>query len=60
MLWRSFKSLVWGSHAGLPLASHLASSGFGLTQGPALGMDSSTGVSGKLTGFTMVWYPSFL
>ena len=46
---------LWGkSFEGLPLANHLASSGVGLTWGHALRMDSSTKVSGKLTGCTMV------
>ena len=40
VLWRSFKSLVWGRPSVLPLASHLASSclvpTFGLTQGPPM------------------------
>ena len=40
--------------------SHLALSGFGLTQGPAPRMVSSTWVSGKLTGSTVVWCPSLL
>ena len=31
MFWRSLKSLAWGSSSGLPLASHLALSGFALT-----------------------------
>ena len=53
------------SPSGLPLANHLASSGFGRTQGPPLSahllgrMDSSARVSGKLTGCAMVWRPSF-
>ena len=49
-----------GSLSWLPLANHLASSGFGLTLHPALTMDSSTRVSEKTTGSTMVWCPSFL
>ena len=55
-----------GGPFGLPLANHLALSGLeslsGLTQGPPLcahallaKMDSSAGVSGKLTGCTMGW-----
>ena len=59
MLWRGFKSLVWGSPSRLPLANHLALSGLeptSLTQGPPLHahllakMGSSTRVSGKLAG----------
>ena len=57
------------SPSGLPLVNHLASSGleltFGLTQGPPLcskhlltRMDSTTGVSGELTGCAVVWCPS--
>ena len=60
--------LYGDSPSGLPLANHLALSGlesiFGLTQGPPLcvctsfsQMDSSARVSGKLTGYTMVWHP---
>ena len=62
MLWRWFNHLYVGSPSRLPLAKHLASSGLeptaGLTQCPTLcapahllaRMDSSTRVSGKLTG----------
>lgn len=52
--------LCGGSPSGPPLACHLALPGFGLTQGPACtscsrdGMDSSTRVSGKLTGSPLV------
>ena len=52
--------LYGGSPSGLPLANHLALSGSGLTQGPALRMDFSTRVSGKLTGSTVFWCPFFL
>lgn len=52
--------LSGGSPSRLPLANHLASCGSGLTPGSALTMDLSPGVSGKLTGYTMVRCPSFL
>ena len=50
--------------SGLPLANHLASSGFGLIRAlpcvhvhPSARMVSSIRVSGKVTGCTMVCYP---
>ena len=49
-----------GSPSRFPMANHLALSGLGLTQGPGLRMDFSTRVSGKLTGCTIIWCPSFL
>ena len=60
MLGGSLNHVYGGSLFGLPLASRLASSGLGLTQGPSLRMESSTRGSGKLTGSAMVWCPSFL
>ena len=52
--------LYGGGPSGVPLANHLASSGCGLTWGPALDLDSSTRVPRKLTGCTMAWWSSFL
>ena len=70
-LWMSFKSLVWGHSFSLPLANHLALSGFEPTSGPTHSspcvhvhllakMDATARVSGKVTGCTMVWSPSLL
>lgn len=59
VLWRSFKSLLWGKSFQASSGQSPCLFGFVLTQGPALRMDFSTEVSGRLTGSAKFWCPSF-